>query len=200
MTIPKCDTSERNTLFPVFMKIEHLHTLVVGGGKVGLEKLTALLSNAPDAHVTLVGEKILSQIKTLAKDAPNVALAEKGFSSCDLYGKDLAIIATDDPATNLHIHDAAKAMRILVNVADTPDLCDFYLGSIVQKGNLKIAISTNGKSPTMAKRLRQMLSEIIPDEMEDVLHNLREIRKKLKGDFSKKVSKLNEITSMLVEK
>lgn len=195
-----CDIKEKNTLFPVFLKIDHLDTLVVGGGAVGLEKLNALLANAPDAKVTLVGINILPRIKALAKKAPRVQLAERAFDSGDLYGKDLAIIATDNPEQNAQIHGIAKAMRVLVNVADTPDLCDFYLGSIVQKGNLKIAISTNGKSPTMAKRLRQVLAEIIPDEMEEVLHNLRSIREKLKGDFSKKVSRLNEITSVLVDK
>src|SRR5699024_145576 len=98
---------------------------------------------------------------------------------------------------NMIIHREAKAKKVLVNVADTPDLCDFYLGSIVKKGNLKIGISTNGKSPTMAKRLREVFTEVLPDEMENVLQNLRTIRKQIKGDFSEKVRKLNEITAVL---
>lgn len=188
-----------NTLFPVFLKIDHLNTLVVGGGKVGLEKLQALLSNAPDAQITLVGKTILPEIKTLAAGT-QVALAERAFSSCDLYGRDIAIIATDDPGESKRIHDIAKSMRVLVNVADTPALCDFYLGSVVQKGNLKIGISTNGRSPTVAKRIREVLTDLIPDEMEELLANLGEIRQKLKGDFSEKVRKLNELTSILVKK
>lgn len=191
---------QQNNLFPVFMKIEHLHTLVVGGGKVGLEKLTALLANAPQARITLVGMKILPEIKKLAIKAPHLQLVEKAFAPEDLHEKGLAIIATNDPAINVQIHRAAKEAGVLVNVADTPELCDFYLGSIVQKGSLKIAISTNGQSPTIAKRLREVLSETIPDEMENVLSNLRMIREKLKGNFAQKVSKLNEITSVLVEK
>lgn len=189
-----------NNLFPVFLKIEHLETLVVGGGTVGLEKLSALLSNAPAAHVTLVAKSIHPEITRLAALAPNVQLCERSFSNCDFYGKDLAIIATNDSQENKRIHDTAKAMRVLVNVADTPELCDFYLGSIVQKGNIKIAISTNGKSPTVAKRIREVLTELIPEEMETVLSNLGEIRKKLKGDFSEKVRQLNKITSILVDK
>lgn len=191
---------QQNNLFPVFMKIEHLHTLVVGGGKVGLEKLTALLANAPQARITLVGMDILPEIKKLATKAPHLQLEEKAFAPGDLHEKDLAIIATNDPAINVQIHRAAKEAGVLVNVADTPELCDFYLGSIVQKGSLKIAISTNGQSPTIAKRLREVLSETIPDEMENVLSNLKMIREKLKGNFAQKVSKLNEITSVLVEK
>lgn len=189
-----------NTLFPVFLKIDRLKTLVVGGGAVGLEKLQALLSNAPEAEVTLVGKTILPEIRAMAQKVPGLELCEKAFTSCDLYGKDIAIIATDDAEENKRIHDIAKSMRVLVNVADTPPLCDFYLGSIVRKGSVKIAISTNGKSPTVAKRLREMLSEMLPDEMESLLDNLTEIRKKLKGDFPEKVRELNRITASLVEK
>ena len=71
----------------------------------------------------------------------------------------------------------------MVNVADTPDLCDFYMGGIVTKGNLKIAISTNGKSPTVAKRLRQWLEAVLPDEIDDLLETLRRYRKTLKRRF-----------------
>src|SRR5205814_906851 len=87
----------------------------------------------------------------------------------------------------------------LVNVADTPDLCDFYLGSIVKKGDLKIAISTNGRSPTMAKRVKEVLNDSFPDETQEVLENLSEIRNNLKGDLEMKVKKLNEITSVMVD-
>jgi uncharacterized membrane protein YfcA len=82
-----------------------------------------------------------------------------------------------------------------VNVADKPDLCDFYLGSIVKKGSLKIAISTNGKSPTIAKRLRETFTEVIPDEMDLVLDNMQHIRHQLTGDFNYKVKELNKITT-----
>jgi siroheme synthase-like protein len=88
----------------------------------------------------------------------------------------------------------------LINVADTPELCDFYLGSIVQKGHLKIAISTNGKSPTIAKRIKQVLQEAIPDSLNEVLDKLQIIRDRLKGDFSEKVKQLNQITEVLVKK
>lgn len=190
---------EQNTLFPIFLKAERLQTLIVGGGNVGLEKLNALCANSPEADITLVARKIHPDIKNIAKANHFIKLLEKDFSSCDLYGKDIALIATNDKDENKRVHDVAKAMRVLVNVADTPELCDFYLGAIVQKGNMKIAISSNGKSPTMAKRIREILSEIIPDEMEEVLSNLGQIRKKLKGDFTEKVKQLNQITSIMVK-
>ena len=90
--------------------------------------------------------------------------------------------------------------KLLLNVADTPELCDFYLGSIVQKGNLKIAISTNGKSPTIAKRVKEQINELVPDEIESVLQNMQIIRNGIKGDFAEKVKQLNELTQVLAAK
>jgi precorrin-2 dehydrogenase/sirohydrochlorin ferrochelatase len=98
------------------------------------------------------------------------------------------------------IYGHAKKAGIIANVADTPDLCDFYLGSIVQKGNLKIAISTNGKSPTMAKRLRQWFQEILPDQMDELLENLYTYRKTIKASFEEKVKHLDELTSSMISK
>jgi precorrin-2 dehydrogenase/sirohydrochlorin ferrochelatase len=90
--------------------------------------------------------------------------------------------------------------NILVNVADTPDLCDFYLGSIVTKGDLKIAISTNGKSPTLSKRLREFFEDVLPENINDLILNLNEYRNSLKGSFAEKVEKLNQLTKSFTGK
>jgi precorrin-2 dehydrogenase/sirohydrochlorin ferrochelatase len=74
------------------------------------------------------------------------------------------------------------------------------LGGIVSKGNVKIAISTNGKSPTTAKRLRQLLEEVIPEDINELVENINEYRKTLKGDFEYKVEALNKLTEGLVSK
>lgn len=187
----------QNRLFPVFLKLENLRTLVVGGGKVGLEKLTALLANSPDAQITLVAPEILPEIAGLGEKHPGLKLMGRAFSETDLEGKDIVIVATSDRELNASVKEQANARGILTNVADTPDLCDFYLGSIVQKGNLKLAISTNGKSPTVAKRLREILGEAIPLEINESLDHLGTIRSRLNGDFAAKVNKLNEITAVL---
>jgi len=86
----------------------------------------------------------------------------------------------------------------LVNAADKPDLCDFYLSSVVQKGDLKIAISTNGKSPTIAKRIKEVLNDSLPAEIDELLSNMQQVRNKLSGDFAEKVKQLNEITKGLL--
>lgn len=189
-----------NELYPVFLKVHQFDTLIVGGGEVGLEKLTFLLRSSPNARVTLVGKAIRDDIKKLAAQHPTVTLIERTYFKEDLTEMQMAIVATENPELNREIRDEAKSRGILVNVADTPNLCDFYLGSIVTKGDLKIGISTNGKSPTVAKRLRELLTETLPEEIDDLLANMRVIRDRLKGDFAFKVKKLNQITSDLVSK
>ncbi|HEU4551546.1 MAG TPA: bifunctional precorrin-2 dehydrogenase/sirohydrochlorin ferrochelatase [Chitinophaga sp.] len=190
---------EENHLFPVFFKLNRLQVLVVGGGNIGHEKLNAMLQNCPDANITVVATWFLPEVETLAHQHPTITLVQKEFSCGDLLGKSLVIAATNDHDLNRTIWEKAKCSKVLINVADTPELCDFYLGSIVQKGNLKIAISTNGKSPTVAKRLKQVLQEAIPDTLDEVLNKLQVIRERLKGDFAEKVKQLNKITDVLVQ-
>ncbi len=187
-----------NELYPIFLKVHQFDTLIVGGGEVGLEKLTFLLRSSPNARVTLVAKEIQSAIKILAKNHPNVTLIERPFFDEDLTEMQIVIIATENNALNRQIRDEAKARGLLVNVADTPDLCDFYLGSIVTKGDLKVAISTNGKSPTIAKRLKEVLNDVLPNEIDSLLQHMRAIRDQLKGSFGSKVQKLNHITEDLV--
>jgi siroheme synthase-like protein len=186
---------DRNNLFPVFLKLDSLHTLIVGGGNVGLEKLTAVLKNSPEANITLVGRTIQEPIKELARKHENVKLFERNFKLWDLWDKDLVLLATDNRQLHETIRNFARSRRLLINVADTPDLCDFYLGSVVTKGNLKIGVSTNGKSPTISKRIREYLEEAIPDDTNDLLDNMGKIRERIKGDFSHKVKVLNDITT-----
>ncbi len=191
---------EVNNLFPVFLKLEQLRLLIVGGGYVGMEKLGAVLSNSPATKIRLVATEISYEIKEIAATNANMQLIEKPFSEDDLQDIDVVITAINDREISSAIAGVVKAKGILVNVADKPELCDFYLGSVVKKGNLKIAISTNGKSPTVAKRLKEQLNELIPDEIERVLDNMQSIRKNLKVDFANKVRKLDEVTSVLAAK
>src|SRR5688572_32130839 len=117
-------SNQRNNLFPVFLKLEELDTLLVGGGNVGLEKLNALLKSSPGARVKVVSKNFHADIVTLAEKHPTISLIERGFRTKDLQHKDLVILATDDPVLHQKIRGLAKQKRILVNVADTPALCD----------------------------------------------------------------------------
>jgi siroheme synthase-like protein len=190
-----------NQLFPIFLKLEQLHVLIVGGGLIGLEKITAILNNSPATKITLVARQVLPEITELKSKLKELTIFEKEFEASDLDNKDLVIAATGDRLVSELIRKEASARKILINVADTPDLCDFYLGSIVQKGDLKIAISTNGKSPTLAKRLKEIFNdELKGEDIQSTLDSLNQFRNHLKGDFANKVKQLNEITSMLNDK
>ncbi|WP_285008864.1 precorrin-2 dehydrogenase/sirohydrochlorin ferrochelatase family protein [Pedobacter faecalis] len=188
---------EGNQLFPVFLKLNELHTVLIGGGPVGLEKLNAILQNSAEARVTVVAREIIDAVYELAEQYPRVTLVCKSFEPADLDEADLVVAATNNPELNVLIRASAKSRRLLINVADKPDLCDFYLGSVVRKGDLKVAISTNGKSPTIAKRLKEVLNEGIPAELDTTLQQMSALRETLKGDFNEKVRQLNEITAVL---
>ncbi|MDW5287671.1 bifunctional precorrin-2 dehydrogenase/sirohydrochlorin ferrochelatase [Formosa sp. PL04] len=191
---------ERNELYPIFLKVNQLDVLIVGGGNVGLEKLSFLLKSSPNANVDLVSIDFLEELVTLANLHPHVNLIQKAYDISDLEKRHFIIGCTDNLDVNLQINKDAKAKHLLVNIADTPDQCDFYLGGVVTKGHVKIAISTNGKSPTTAKRLRQLFEEIIPENITEMVSNLNVYRKTLKGDFQNKVDEMNKITEGLVSK
>ena len=198
--LPEVVQEHKNKLYPIFLKLDQLETLLVGAGNVGLEKLQSLLSNSPEAKITVVALEVKDEIRRIISEHPSCRIIQGPFREYDLDNKRIVICATDNKELHQQITSLAHKKGILVNVADTPELCDFYLGSIVQKGNLKIAISTNGKSPTIAKRLKEVIADMIPVEMEDVLGNLQTIRNRMKLGFQQKVRRLNEITRELVKR
>lgn len=188
-----------NPLFPVFLKLESLQVLLVGGGNVALEKLTAILRNCPDTPVRLVAPFVRDEVAQRIAEY-GIDRIDRKFRPEDLDGIRFAFVAIDDAATSAEIARECRTRNVPVNVADTPALCDFYLGSVVTKGQLKIGISTNGSSPTIAKRLRENLDEVLPEEFDELLSNMSAIRATLSGDFADKVRELNAITEKLAVK
>jgi precorrin-2 dehydrogenase/sirohydrochlorin ferrochelatase len=189
---------ERNNLYPIFLKTKELEVLIVGGGFVAEEKLRFLLKSSPDAKVTMVAPFFREE---------TIAIAQKGkvnritdsYNDTYLQGKHLVIATTDVPEVNIQVYKDCRSQNKLVNVADNPPYCDFYMGGIVTKGNVKVAISTNGKSPTTAKRLRQFFEEVIPEDINQLVQNLNSYRKTIKGNFEQKVETLNKLTESLVK-
>lgn len=190
---------ERNELYPIFLKVSQLNVLIVGGGNVGLEKLTFLLKSSPNAQVQMVALDFLPETVELAQKH-HVEMVQNGYHKQFLEGKHMVIACTDKPKVNEQVYHDCRERSILVNVADNPPFCDFYMGGIVTKGNVKVAISTNGKSPTTAKRLRQFFEDVLPEDIDDLVKNLNEYRKTLKGSFEEKVEALNEFTKGLIDK
>ena len=188
---------ERNELYPVFLKLHQLNVLIVGGGNVGLEKLSFMLKSSPNANVEVVAPRFLPELEALAEKHPSVQLTQAKFKKKMLKKRHLVIACTDDLKVNKRVYDLSRKRYLICNIADTPNLCDYYLGGIVTKGNVKIAISTNGKSPTTAKRLREFFEEVIPEDVNKMVENLNEYRKTLKGNFEEKVQRMNEITEAL---
>ncbi|MGB3802107.1 MAG: NAD(P)-dependent oxidoreductase [Lewinella sp.] len=218
-----------NPLYPAFFRLDRLEMLVVGAGQVGEEKLSFILKSSPNARVTVVapwmGEELRSLLddyerQTVEVDGGGAQVARSAvkpdgiwhtpvgglitwyrreFQPADVKEVDLVVAATNFKDVNYAVWEAAKAERRLTNVADTPSLCDFYLGSIVTRGPLKVAISTNGQSPTFAKRFRQWLEAELPEgETTELIENLHDFRDRLTGDFQSKVRELNTLTNGLL--
>ncbi len=193
------ETQERNNLYPLFLKLKNLQVLIVGGGFVAEEKLMFLLKSSPDANITMVSPKYRDATIKIANSG-NVKRIIDTYNKTYLQGNHLVIATTNSPEVNKEVYADCRAENKLVNVADNPPYCDFYMGGIVTKGNVKVAISTNGKSPTTAKRLRQFFEDVIPENIDDLVKNLNHYRKTIKGNFEQKVEQLNEFTKSLVEK
>jgi precorrin-2 dehydrogenase/sirohydrochlorin ferrochelatase len=194
------ETIKENPLFPVFFRTDKIHLLVVGGGAVGTEKVSAILKHCPDAKITVVAPEIREEIVSLSKSHAGLTMRYKYYHQEDLSGFNLVISATCFHDLNAQVQRDCNAHRILCNIADTPERCDFYMCSVVTKGDLKIAISTNGKSPTMAKRIREWMEDILPPNLQQVLDNLQWLRERMKGDFESKVKQLDEITGVMKKK
>ena len=143
-------------LFPMFMKLAGKHCLVVGAGKVGEPKIGGLIDTGARIHVVAVAAS--GQVREWA-NAGKIELELRAFSSADLDDKFLAVVATASRSLNERIYLDAQRRRVLCNVVDVPDLCDFFYPAVVRRGDLQIAISTAGQSPSLAQKLRQQLEK-----------------------------------------
>jgi precorrin-2 dehydrogenase / sirohydrochlorin ferrochelatase len=142
------------SLFPMFIKLAGKQCLVVGAGKVGEPKIGGLIGTGARVHV--VALEASSQVREWAK-AGMIDLEVRPFVNGDLDGKFLAVIATASSKLNELIYREAELRGVLCNVVDVPDLCDFYYPAVVQRGDLQIAVSTAGQSPSLAQKIRQQL-------------------------------------------
>jgi precorrin-2 dehydrogenase / sirohydrochlorin ferrochelatase len=143
-----------SSLFPMFMKLEGKRCLVVGAGKVGEPKISGLIDTGAWVHVIAV--EASEAVREWAK-AGKIKVELRGFDERDLDGTFLAIVATASRSLNGSIYREAQRLGVLCNVVDDPEYCDFYYPAVVRRGDLQIAISTNGHSPSLAQKLRQQL-------------------------------------------
>ena len=162
--------------YPINLDIQDRHCLVVGGGSVGTRKVSSLL--ACGARVAVVSPQASEGLQKLARSG-SITLNERCYRAADLDDMFLVIGATDDEALNRQISKDAEKRNILCNIADRPDVCNFILPSIVRRGDLVVTISTSGKSPALAKKLRKALEDQFGHEYADFLTLMGIIRKKL---------------------
>lgn len=144
------------SLFPMFMKLEDRRVLVVGAGKVGESKIAGLLDTG--ALVKVVAREASEAVVQWAR-AGLIELEERAFTTEDLADVFLAVVATSSPILNELIFTEAQSRSVLCNVVDVPEQCDFFYPAVVKRGDLQIAISTSGQSPSLAQRLREQLEE-----------------------------------------
>ena len=143
-----------SSLFPMFVKLEGKRCLVVGAGRVGEPKIVGLIDTGARVHV--IALEASDAVKAWAQ-AGKIRLELRAFSVGDLDGTLLAVVATASRALNGSIYREAQRRGVLCNVVDDPEYCDFYYPAVVRRGDLQIAISTNGQSPSLAQKLRQQL-------------------------------------------
>lgn len=144
------------SLFPMFMKLKGKRCLVVGAGKVGEPKVGGLIDTG--ASIQVVATAASDAVREWA-DAGKIELALREFAVNDLEAKFLAVVATASKHLNELAYREAQRRGVLCNVVDVPEYCDFYYPAVVQRGALQIAISTAGKSPSLAQQLRQQLEQ-----------------------------------------
>jgi precorrin-2 dehydrogenase/sirohydrochlorin ferrochelatase len=162
--------------FPIQLDIRGRACLVVGGGGVGTRKAKSLI--ACGGQVTVVSPTITGELKDLAA-AGMLRVRQREYVGDDLQGMFLVMGATDDDWLNRHIRTDAERLKILCNIADRPEQCDFILPAVVQRGDLIVTVSTSGRSPALAKKLRQDLQAQFGDEYTAFLDLMGAIRKRL---------------------
>ncbi len=181
------------SLFPMFVKLEGKQVLVVGAGNVGEPKIAGLLDTG--AQVRVVALQASPSVREWAQNQ-RIQLELRPFHPDDLNGIFLAVVATSSRSLNERIYAEARQRNILCNVVDVPDLCDFYYPSIVRRGDLQIAVSTAGKSPSLAQKIRQQLEKQFGPGYAAWVAELGETRKLILSSDLDKQTKLDLLHSL----
>lgn len=164
------------SLFPMFVKLEGRSCLVVGAGAIGEGKISSLLEAG--ANVCVVSQRATPRVRKWAATGAIKWLRRK-FKQDDLAGKFLVIAATSSAEVNARVFEEARKRKVLCNSVDDPPHCDFFYAAVVRRGDLQIAISTNGKSPALAQRLRKRFERQFGPEYADKINQLGSARERL---------------------
>jgi precorrin-2 dehydrogenase / sirohydrochlorin ferrochelatase len=182
------------SLFPMFLKLQGKRCLVVGAGKVGEPKIASLLESG--AHIRVVALAATPMVREWAREG-RIELDLRAFSPQDLDGAFLAVVATSSRALNDRIYEEAERRRVLCNVVDVPDLCDFFYPAVVRRGDLQIAVSTAGQSPSLAQKIRQQLEQQFGPGYADWVAELGETRRLILASDLDRERKLDLLHSLV---
>jgi precorrin-2 dehydrogenase/sirohydrochlorin ferrochelatase len=166
-------------LFPISLKLRGRLCVVVGGGAIAESKVQSLL--AAEAHVVVIAPEVTESVAAWAR-AGQIEWQEKEFAAEDLCGAFLVVAGTSSPLLNHEVFRQCETDGILCNVVDDPEFCHFYYPAVVRRGALQIAISTEGRSPALAQRLRRELEAQFGPEYEPWLEWLGAARKFLRSE------------------
>jgi precorrin-2 dehydrogenase / sirohydrochlorin ferrochelatase len=174
-----------NQLYPVYIKLSHKNCVVIGGGKIAYRKVKILV--VARANVKIISLEFCEELNELVK-ALRLDYSQRAFEKSDLDGAFIVIAATNDPEANQRIWEEANHRNILVNVVDVPELCNFYVPSVIRDGDLAIAISTNGKAPYVAKKLRLYLQNILTKlNIHQIIHSVDKKKQSLKRSIPENI-------------
>ena len=165
--------------YAVFLALQGRKCVVVGAGDVGERKIDGLLDSG--AEVVVIGPEATSEVRARARDG-RIAWIDREYAAGDLDGAFLAIAATDDREVNKRVAEEAAERRVLLNVVDDPELCTFTAPSLLKRGDLTVAISTNGRSPAMARKVREDLEGRFPENYGDLVAAAAEARDALREE------------------
>ncbi|MHC4840001.1 MAG: precorrin-2 dehydrogenase/sirohydrochlorin ferrochelatase family protein [Planctomycetota bacterium] len=164
-------------MFPIFLKLENRKVLVVGAGKVAMRKIEALLQAG--AALKVIATEVCDEVRQLQSE---IDLQEREFQSGDCSGAFMVVAATGDSDVNAKVRSEADANGQLINAVDDPANCNFFLGGIVRNGDVRIAISTQGKAPMMARRIKQHIQSQMNPALAQLVEEVHELRQKVMKD------------------
>jgi siroheme synthase-like protein len=170
---------KRYPYYPIYLDIEDRDVMIIGGGNVCARKAETMMKYG--ARVTVVSPKFTDEIQQWAREG-KLSIRRKAYEESDVDGANIVIASTDDQRVNEQIAADCRKRRIPVNVVDVTPLCEFIVPAIIESGSIQIAVSTGGKSPALARTLKEDLQRLVgPEyaEVNDVLGTLREHAKRV---------------------
>ncbi len=162
--------------FPMYIDLTDKKILIVGGGNIALEKLEKLVQFTKD--ITIIAKEVKYNTYTLIKEHC-LSYYQRGYKRGDIDNFDIVVVATDDIDMQKDIYLESRDKNILVNSVDNTKYCDFIFPSFIKRGDLTISFSTSGASPAFAKNIRKYMQDKIPENVEEFLSKMKELRETL---------------------